>query len=106
MQGMLLDDDEHSFTSAPAPVPPPRSPHICRCVRSDNLSKHNLQGAIYIRDADLIIEEMIPLNPNNSDTIETVRATSAILYAFAWRFAPIQHVLLCCSIELQSGTSC
>ena len=84
---LQYDDDCVALgaSASAASNPKPAGPHMCRAVRSDNMSRLNLQGAIHIRDADLIIEEMDTSDPTlHSDRSLNVCVSGCKTYAFAW----------------------
>lgn len=82
---LQYDDDSLMLGASPASIPKPVGPHVCRAVRSDNMSRLNLQGAVHIRDADFITEEIDILDPTlQSDRSLNVSVSGCKTYAFAW----------------------
>ena len=79
-------DDSIAFSAKPGPAAGHRQrrKHLCRAVRQDNMSRLNLEGAVHIRDADFIIEEMDTPEILNNDATNIPQSSGTNLYAFAW----------------------
>lgn len=64
--------------------------HICRAVRANNMSRLNLEGALHLRDADFIIEELVSNRPvqrgREADGVDLAltQCSPPRLFAFAW----------------------
>ena len=60
--------------------------HVCRSVRRDCMNHLNLQGAVHIRDGDLIIEELDIVGSFSpaTDRVLSVCSSTSRIYVFAW----------------------
>ena len=81
-------DDTLTLGSAPQHA----GMHVCRAVRANNMSRLNLEGALHLRDADFIIEELVSNHPVKPGRVVELDGTDFALtqcspprlFAFAW----------------------
>ena len=59
--------------------------HVCRSIRRDCMNHLNLQGAVHIRDGDLIIEELdiVGSFSPTTDRMLSVCSSTSQIYVFA-----------------------
>lgn len=91
----LLDDDDVTISGAGSShqeeYKQPKQ-HLCRAVRRDNMSRLNLQGAVHIRDADFIIEELGMQGDLAHDKPLVLHSMQSQLYTLAWPLTLIRYL--------------